>query len=179
MKHFMFDYKGNTYKIYSYTIKDKVGYNLLVSGKNPPYILKARDINQNGNIDTVITGSLSLHEVNRIYQAGLKNAQMSGNLENREIKRRYENEDRDYKYLVQTYLPLISDVYNIFSVMEKKKFGQTFVIKDCLADGSLDVMIIGKGVPASFQKQYETVLENAISENKLEKQESSYYVLLR
>ena len=179
MKHFIYDYIGESYTIYSYTLQDKVGYNLLVSNDGKQYRLKAKDLNQDGIIDTVITGSFSLAEAEQIYQFGLKNAELKGNLENREITRWYETEDQDYKYSVQTYLPLFGDAYNNFAVTEKRQFGKTFLLKDLLSDGSLDTVVSGKAVVSSFQPLYENVLQQGIDDNKLEKQDVFYYVSLK
>jgi len=179
MKHYIFDYNNQAYTIYSYTLQDKVGYNLLISNDGKQDRLKAKDLNQDGVIDTVITGAFSLAEAEQIYQFGLEKAQSNGNLENREITRWYETEDPDYKYSVQTYLPMFGEAYNNFAVTEKKPFGKTFLFKDLMADGSLDSVIIGKTVIASFQPLYENVLQKGINDKKLEKQDTYYYVSLR
>jgi hypothetical protein len=136
-------------------------------------------LNQDGVIDTVITGSLSLAEAEQIYQFGLKKAALNGNLENREISRWYETEDQNYKYSVQTYLPLYGEAYNNFTVTEKKPFGRTFVFKDMLADGSLDSVVFGKAMISSFQPLYDDVLKQAIHDKKLEKHDEHYYVSLK
>ena len=179
MKHFAYDYNGESYTIYSYTLQDKVGYNLLVSNEAKQDRLKAKDLNQDGIIDTVITGSLPLSEAEQIYQAGLNKAQSSGNLENREITRWYETEDQNYKYSVQTYLPLYGEAYNNFMVTEKKPFGKTYLFKDMLADGSLDSVVKGKAVVSSFQPLYNNVLQQAIDDKKLVKKNAHYYVSLK
>jgi hypothetical protein len=179
MKHFAYDYNGKSYTIYSYTLQDKVGYNLLISNETKQDRLKAKDLNQDGVIDTVITGSLSLAEAEQIYQVGLNKAQSSGNLENREITRWYETEDQNYKYSVQTYLPLYGEAYNNFMVTEKKPFGKTYFFKDMLADGSLDSVITGKAMISSFQPLYDYVLKQAIHDKKLEKHDEYYYVSLK
>jgi hypothetical protein len=179
MKHFAYDYNGESYTIYSYTLQDKVGYNLLISNETKQDRLKAKDLNQDGIIDTVVTGPFSLAEAEKIYQFGLKKAESKGNLENREIMRRYETEDQDYKYSVQTYLPLLGDAYNNFMVTEKRQFGKTFLLKDLKADGSLDTIVIGKAVVSSFQPLYDNVLQQGIDDKKLKKQDDHYYVSLK
>ena len=176
VQRFVFDFEGKSYTIFSYTPEDKVGQNMLVSTDDKLSPLSARDLYQDGTLDSVLTGPLSLSRAERIYQAGLDYAKLKGNLINRDIKRKYQTEDARYIYLIRTIMPIIGDTYNTFTVTEKKTFPKTLVTKDLFSDGFLDEILSGKGNLDNLQILYEHILEQGISENIFDRKESAYYV---
>lgn len=177
VNRFVFEYDGSSFYIISYTHQDKVGYNLLTSGKKDVRFA-ARDLYQDGTIDEIIKGPYTLEEANRIYAYGIQKAKNKGNLESREIKRKYKTEDGRYRYLVTTILPIIGEPYNTFAVMEKVPFAQSVIFKDDHADGSLDSVLFGNGDLEYGQKLYDGVLKMGLADKSMEKSDSTFLVSL-
>jgi len=177
VSRFAFEFDNKTFYIISYTHHNKVGYNLLASNKEDTHF-SARDLYQDGTIDLVVKGPYTLDEANLIYAEGLRQAKSNGNLQNREIKRKYKTEDLRYRYLVTTYLPIMGHPYNTFTVMERIPFAKSIIFKDEGADGSLDSILFGKGDLDACQKLYNDVLEKGLIEKFMEKSDTYYLVAL-
>ncbi|HDQ45107.1 MAG TPA: hypothetical protein ENN17_06385 [bacterium] len=176
---FVFEHEGKTYAIISYTPEDRMGHNLLISTDEKQSSLKARDLNQDGTLDTVIAGPLSLKEAKGIYRAGLMKAAQAGNLINRETRRQYQTEDAAYRYAITTYMPLIGDAYNVFEIADKRIFTMTVIAKDMLSDGSLETIEQGSADLKKLQTRYETILKKGVDEKRIQKQEESYFVKIQ
>ena len=98
--------------------------------------LRARDRDQDGTIDTLLTGSLSLAEANAIYARGIAHAQAAGAYTQREPPRTFTMPDGARTLVVWTVAAGGSDWENRFAVYEGLQDPRVF--SDADADGILD-----------------------------------------
>ena len=75
---FAFSYEGDTYEILSLVIPTNGGSNFLLLRQGERVVLRAQDEDQDGTLDTLLTGNLTLESANRIYAQGIAQAQAQG-----------------------------------------------------------------------------------------------------
>lgn len=175
---FSFEYRGNEYRIESVTPNFLVGYNLLILEKDGVPVMKARDKEQNGQIDEVMIGSLSVAEADLIYQAGLKIGREKGYIRTKIMAREYRTKDSNYNYVLVTYILAVGDVYNQFSVVERFIGQKRAVLVDLEANGILDQWKQGDREIGYYQKLYKEVLEKGLHEKRIQKKSGHYIVVL-
>jgi len=166
---------GNEYTIMSFLSDDAVGYNILMREENDKVIIKSIDKQQDGELDEVLEGDISLAEASKIYADGLAAAKEKGMLTERNFERFYNFSDKTYDYEIRTYILVQGDNYNLFAVKEKA-FNNIIIIVDEKADGSLDDFQQGSGDIIKFQALYEEVLRQGIVSNRVVNVDKVYFV---
>lgn len=166
---------GNEYTIMSFLSDDAVGYNILMREENDKVIIKSIDKQQDGELDEVLEGDISLAEASKIYADGLAAAKEKGMLTERNFERFYNFSDKTYDYEIRTYILVQGDNYNLFAVKEKG-FNNIIIIVDEKADGSLDDFQQGSGDIIKFQALYEEVLRQGIVSNRVVNVDKVYFV---
>ena len=166
---------GNEYSIMSYLSNDATGYNILMREENDKIIIKSIDKQQDGKLDEVLEGDLSLADASKIYADGLAAAKEMGMLKERNFERFYNFSDKIYDYEIRTYILVQGDNYNLFAVKEKA-FNNIIIIIDEKADGLLDNFQQGSGDIIKFQALYEEVLRQGIVSNRVVNVDKVYFV---
>ena len=166
---------GNEYSIMSYLSNDATGYNILMREENDKIIIKSIDKQQDGKLDEVLEGDLSLADASKIYADGLEAAKEMGMLKEKDFERFYNFSDKIYDYEIRTYILVQGDNYNLFAVKEKA-FNNIIIIIDEKADGLLDNFQQGSGDIIKFQALYEEVLRQGIVSNRVVNVDKVYFV---
>jgi len=152
---------GNEYTIMSFSREDVTGYNILMREENDKVIIKSIDKQQDGELDEILHGNISLVEANKIYSEALTIAKEKGMLKKIYFDRYYNFSDKTYDYEIRSYVHAQGDKYNQFAVKEKA-INNIIIIIDENADGSLDNFQQGSGDIKKFQALYEEVLQEGI-----------------
>ena len=166
---------GNEYSIMSYLSNDATGYNILMREENDKIIIKSIDKQQDGKLDEVLEGDLSLADASKIYADGLAAAKEMGMLKERNFERFYNFSDKIYDYEIRTYILVQGDNYNLFAAKEKG-FNNVIIIVDEKADGLLDKFQQGSGDIIKFQALYEEVLRQGMVSNRVVNVDKVYFV---
>lgn len=181
MRYGMFDftYGGKDYQIESYTPSNGSGNNFLVLKDGKKIILKAIDKEQNGYIDKILVGDISLSEAREIYTHGLQKCSLSGNMETKTFKKSFSNEDIRNRYFVVTYSMNSNEVYNKFTVIKKiyMDINNELIFIDNFADGTLNEVIKGSANIDDYQDIYKNILEKGIKFGGINKVEGKYWVV--
>ena len=159
----------------SYLSNDATGYNILMREENDKIIIKSIDKQQDGKLDEVLEGDLSLADASKIYADGLAAAKEMGMLKEKDFERFYNFSDKIYDYEIRTYILVQGDNYNLFAVKEKA-FNNIIIIIDEKADGLLDNFQQGSGDIIKFQALYEEVLRQGIVSNRVVNVDKVYFV---
>jgi hypothetical protein len=170
-----FNYGGEEYKIISYSTEDTEGYNYLIKEENDNVIIKCIDQQQDGVIDEVITGNISLDEANTIYSDVITMAEIKGSVKKKYFKRYYGTTVNDYYYDIKTYILASGQQYNIFSVMNYTT-NSTVTLEDEKADGRLDNFQNGNGKLEEYQRLYKMVIQKGLEDKKIKFEDGSYQV---
>ncbi|MGB5896072.1 MAG: hypothetical protein WBG58_17995 [Ignavibacteriaceae bacterium] len=166
---------GNEYTIMSFLSTDAIGYNVLMREENNKVIIKGIDKQQDGELDEVQEGDISLADANKIYADGLAAAKEMGMLKQRDFERYYNFSDKIYDYEIRTYILAHGDNYNLFAA--RKKIGNNVIIMmDEKADGLLDNFQEGSGDIIKFQALYEEVLRQGIINHRVVNADKIYLV---
>lgn len=80
---FTFTHEGRTYEIVGVDDSPEEGRNFLILREGSQILLRARDDEQDGHLDTLLSGNLSLEDANRIYAVGIQQAYAQGQYQTR------------------------------------------------------------------------------------------------
>lgn len=166
---------GNEYTLLTYLSENETGYNVLLRKENDMVILKSIDKQQDGKLDEILEGDISLVDANKIYSEALAIADEKGMLTKKHFKRFYNFSDKTYDYEIRTYLLFSGDNYNLFAA-RKKRSSDIIIIIDDKADGMLDSFQQGSGDIVKFQSLYEEVLRQGMINHKVVNAGKNYLV---
>jgi len=174
---YKFTYNGREYFIRSISPKSQIGYNMLILKENDKIVIDAIDRNQDGTIDKVVVGDISVEDAQKIYIAGLSIGKDKGSVRERYMKSStYETSDTRNDYILQTFNLAIGDIYNILTIKNKKMKYTSIVVLDTNSDGRLDKMKSGKGDLDYYQNLYGFVLNQGVKEGRIVKSNGKYLV---
>jgi hypothetical protein len=173
---FGFDYGGERYQIISVVVADEGGYNHLVRRDAERYVLHARDYDQDGELDTLLIGDVTLEQANRIYAAGIEQAKIEGRFRSLTNTRLYEVELPEGVCTILTFPAGLESWTNRFTFVEAEtQVLVTFL--DLTANGSLDRVEGGAGDLAIGQALYTRALQRGLREDRVELDADTYRVL--
>lgn len=165
---FPFEIEGVTYEIVTARTASEPANDLLLRD-GPVVLLRARDRDQDGSIDTVLVGDLALAEADAIYARGIEEARARGAFAVRAPARMYVLSLGASSYAVWSVASGGSEWSNRF--VRYGPGGQPGPIySDADADGQLD------DAPAEVQALYEHALEAGRREEQIEVVGSRYHV---
>ena len=165
---FEFVYKNSKYKIRSaYCQGNPESCNQLSSDN-----FIAADLNQDRIIDEIISGDVSLSEVQEIYDYCLNLLESQNKLSqiNKEGKK-YIFSDYEFNFEIHTLYPKTNMPLNQFTIADKRKgkvYYKISVFMDKDADGTLDELLKGQVGFKEAQAMYERIIEIGLSKDKLE-----------
>lgn len=178
---YLFAHMDKMYLIESFTPATETGNNFLVLKDGDKVVFKAIDKEQNGYIDEVLLGDISLEEARKIYSNGLAKAAKRGNIENHTPNRFYQFEDIMNDYYVSTYNYSSNNVYNRLTIIKKnslQKSDNKIVILDLAADGSLNKVLRGECSVDEYQNIYNELLNQGVRFSKISNNEGKFFVLV-
>jgi len=159
----------------SFSHEDVTGYNILLREENDKVIIKSIDKQQDGELDEILEGDISLVDANKIYSEALAVAKERGMLKKLYFERYYNFSDKIYDYEIRSYILAQGDNYNLFAAKEKA-FNNIIIIIDEKADGLLDNFQQGSGNIIEFQALYEEVLRQGIVSKRVVNVDKVYLV---
>lgn len=158
---YRFERGGEHYEIVSMSRVTGEGANYLVSREEGTIRMSARDDDQDGVLDAMVTGEMHLKEANAIYTYGVSQARQAGQMTFHLTSRVYTTERAGRHYMIKTYLMPDSSAYNRFFV-QGENGAYAVVVVDRDADGTLDVVERGDGKLEVLQQAYEAVLDDGM-----------------
>lgn len=172
---FTFDFEGRTYAIVSTDAGTAEGNVLLRRDHSQPF-LRADDFDQDGVLDTVRAGPLTLAAANRVYLHGLAEAAAQG-------KRHVVSQTHTFAlplpegtFVVQTVMAPDERPFNRF--LSPAPLGErSGVALDEGADGRLDRVLQGATSLAQRQERYTQVIEVGIRSGQMVKRGERYLVV--
>jgi len=173
---FAFTYEGDPYEIISVVVPTGGGGNYLALYEGNRFLIRAKDRDQDGRIDTVLVGDITLETANRIYAAGIAEAQRQGKYRETISSRVYELIQAGHTYLIQTYVVDAGRSYNKF-ILYDTAIGQETVFVDAEGDGILDSVASGDADLDASQPVYEMVLQEGIRDGRITRIDDRYTVL--
>ena len=153
---YSFVYRGQEYTIESVTPNFVEGYNVLLGKEGRHIVLRAVDKEQDGVVDEVIRGKVTLKQANTIYAEGLRLGKLRGHIRKRIFTRSYHMQIGFKPVSLATYILALGETYNKFIVAVSSV--EEVIVVDSDADGTLDVMEAGSGDAVDYQELYETVI---------------------
>ncbi len=170
---FAFQINGNHYEILSSRITDGGGGNMLLQRSDSKVVLRAFDYDQDKSIDKVIVGNLSIDEANKIYNTGLKSANLKKRFQTLAYIRVYKCPGDVRSCIVQTHFISQNESFNKFTVIDNRTgFETTFF--DNNSDGVLEQS--GLAQSEDYQELYEKVLKTGINKGKISSKNNIYRV---
>lgn len=173
---YSFSIDNKEYQIASINTKSGEGVNYLTGTDNfGSAILKARDLNQDGTIDIILKGSISLKEANRIYTMGINSARAEGNYEERVSLRTFEFIIDETLYTIKTYILDSKNATNLF-IIYSPTIHEEFILSDSNADGELDSIENGSLTIEEANKLYKLILYEGVRSRRIYKTKNKFLV---
>ena len=171
---FVFSHDGDDYEIISVVVSSDGGHNFLTSRDRGRLVLSAKDIDQDGTLDTVLIGDVELGVANDIYVAGIDEARRSGRYREQVSSRIFKYDRPGYTYVVQTFILESGDRYNTLIYFDAA--GNEVLCLDSDADGTLDRVTRGTVDLQLSQEFYELVLEEGLRRGRIVVMDDGYSV---
>ena len=173
---YSFSYGGREYRIESVTPSYSEGYNILSLRDGDRLVLKGIDKEQDGQLDELMVGKISLDEARTIYHEGILEGERRGYLRKRTFAREYKTTDPLNDFILATYILATGEVYNKLTLSRKQSFGESSVVFDQEADGQIDRVESGFESRDTYQRYYGEVLERGLRDRKIVKSGKRYLV---
>lgn len=164
---FPFEYEDESYQIISITSPNGEGMNFLMKVDNGSSIFRTLDQDQDGMIELIQYGPVSLEEANLIYHFGIQKAIDDGKFKSRRGERIFKYNDDPYLLTVQTFGIYTDLLYNKFTVkLSSHNTAYTFIDND--ADGILDKAENRDLDVQEYQPLYLKILEEGVKADRIE-----------
>lgn len=168
-KHmFAFVHDGERFEIVSIVTPTGPGGNFLVRFDDGQILLRASDYDQDGLLDTLMVGDLTLDRANEIYQIGIEEAILRGRFAVYPRSTVYELTTDERIFAIRTYRPSSGRPYNKFIIYAPHS-REEIVLIDTNADGVLDSVERGHQRLEASQASYERILALGLREGKIER----------
>ncbi|MBO6585456.1 MAG: hypothetical protein JJ953_05080 [Gracilimonas sp.] len=174
---FSFEYNQNTYHIISISAPSGEGYNYLIQYENDESVLRSMDTNQDGIIDLVQYGEISLEEANTIYTYGIQVAIEQQKFKARKEKRIFTHTENNLKYTLQTFGYYTDLLYNKFEITNLTT-GDEELFFDMDADGELDTIEQSDRTVKDAQEIYQRILQIGIDRDMVVFRFDKFIVLI-
>ncbi len=174
---FSFMIDGTQYQIVSINTKAGEGTNYLSQlNSDGKRISIAKDLNQDGTLDQLIKAEgFSLAEVDFIYNEGINQARILGNYTERAPSRTFEYKEEFNLYTIKTYFISKENANNLFLIYNLETLTES-IFTDLNADGKLESVEKGQLNLDEGSILYAKILDEGISQGKIEFQKGMYAV---
>jgi len=177
---YSFTLGDKTYYIQSITPRTKEGYNILIQKEGKKTVFKGIDKEQDGILDKVLIGNISLEKAREIYKKGIELGRTGGHVKKRTFERTYSTSDMLNNYILRTYILALGEVYNKLSIIKKQTTIVEAIVVDLGANGNLNKIEKGTENLKDYQKLYNKVLERGVREGKIiQTKDGMYKVLMK
>lgn len=173
---FEFQFEERTYEIIGLISSDGESLNDLVLRDGREIVFWARDDNQDGSMDRVMRGEISLERANEIYKAGIRLAAEQGKFEQKPHPRTFEYADEQFIYTLITVLSESGSSYNLFSVYNIETEVET-KMRDSNHNGQLDENQFESEEYIRWQRLYERALEKGADERRIQFTDEGTYIV--
>lgn len=174
---FEFQFEDETYEIIGLISPDGESLNDLVQRDGREIVFWSRDDNQDGAMDRVMRGEISLERANEIYRAGIRLANEQGKYEQKPHPRTFEFADEQYIYTLVTVMGDSEISYNLFSVYNVETKVET-KMRDSNHNGRLDENQFEHEEYIRWQRLYERALEKGLDERRIQQTDEGTYIVL-
>src|SRR6056297_1960228 len=174
---FEFQFEEKTYEIIGFTSSDGESLNDLVLRDDREIVFWARDDNQDGAMDRVMRGEISLERANEIYRAGIRLADEQGKYQQKPHPRTFEFVEDQYIYTLVSVVGDSEDSYNLFAVYNVETKVEV-KMRDSNRNGQLDEDQFEHEEYIQWQRLYELALEKGLDEGRIQQTEEGTYIIL-
>ena len=175
VNQFSFIYDDQMYSIVSIGVVPGNSVNYLLLREDGTLLLRARDNNLDGVLDTLLVGSITMEKADEIYAHGISQAITEGKYRQSQPSRVFFQRTAEGFYAIQTFEHASFSSYNKFVI--HNNIEQTEVIfLDQKADGTLDQIESGKGELQPSQSLYEQLLQAGIQTGQIVRTNGYYLV---
>ena len=172
-----FTCQGETYRIESVAPNFAEGYNILLRKEGERLVFKATDKEQDGVLDRIDIGDISLEQARAIYQKGLEAGEKLGKLKRKTVARDYRTVLDRRNITMVTYILALGEIYNKLIIDDS--FHRESIVIDEDSDGIIDRVEKGRDSLDNYQTFYDRVLGQGVREGYIEKWEGQYLVIMR
>ena len=174
---FEFQFEDETYEIIGLISSDGESLNDLVLRDDREIVFWARDDNQDGAMDRVMRGEISLERANEIYRAGIRLADEQGKYQQKPHPRTFEFVEDQYIYTLVSVVGDSEDSYNLFAVYNVETKVEV-KMRDSNRNGQLDEDQFEHEEYIQWQRLYERALEKGVDERRVRQTEEGIYIVL-
>lgn len=175
---FSFDYEGKTYQIVGYNEIEGESANFLIYREDDTVLFRVIDRNQTGTLNDVLSGDISLSEANRIYQAGITIAMEQEQYREKDRQRSFETEMEEYRAIIESYVKNWETPRNRLVIYDLN-WRLIGIFWDENSNGIVDTVDYGDMEIGTAQSLYETALNRAGSQGRLDKNDSNTFIISR
>jgi len=173
---FSFDFEDSTYQIIGIMNEEGERMNFLLHRQNDSTLFRVIDLNQDGIMNRVVTGTIDLDRANVIYNEGIRQAIEKGQFKETAQLREFDTIYDDYRLQVQS------------NIISRDQFQNRFIIYDLDwiilgvyfdedSDGTLTILELGEINMEDAQNLYEVVLHRASEKNRIDASHSGRYII--
>lgn len=172
-----FEFEGRTYRIESVNPSSGVGYNVLSVKEGDRNVALGLDRDQDGFLDGIVEGEISLQRARVIYNAGISEGERLGRIKSKVLTQEYRTVVGQHTCILVTYELAIGDVFNRLTLVNTYYAPVEAILLDQGADGQLDLIEQGEREMEYYQSIYDQVIENGLTYGKVAKIQGKYQVI--
>lgn len=169
VSQYIFEKDGQSVRIRSINAENpRDSYNEIITNE-----FVARDVDQNGVVDRIVLGEVTLAEAQKVYDAGIHSLRIQNRVHERApANGQFKVEGDKYKFYLKTFPPNGIDQFNEFTVIDLRQqfFPVVSVAFDEGADGTLDQVLKGPISLSEAQAHYDKVVKEGLERGRLVKQ---------
>jgi len=173
---FSFEFEDSTYEIIGIMNEEGESMNFLLHRQNDSTLFRVIDLNQDGIMNRVVTGTIDLDRANVIYQEGIRQAIEKGQFKETVHTREFDTIYDDYRLQVQSYLMSRDQFQNRF-IIYNLDWIILGVYLDEDSDGLLTIQELGEINMEDAQNLYDVVLHRASEKNRIDTSHSDRYII--
>ncbi len=158
---YSFEFEGRNYHIESVTPNYVEGYNIITRREGEILLFRAIDKEQDGVLDELTIGNMSLEQAQKIYQTGILEGERRGYIKKRTFAREYRTSIGGDRFILATYILALGDVYNKLFYYEVMR-GVEVEILDQQADGIIDHVERGNKDLGVYQTIYREIIDRGL-----------------
>lgn len=172
---YSFEHSQKKYRIRSVSSKDNsLFFNELIGND-----FLAKDYDQDGYLDRVIMGNISLPEAQEIYESALTTLMIQNKLNRVGSKAKaYQFVNSEYSYEIKSFRSDNADPWNVFKIIDNNRIMKPHIVIsiDQNADGKLDMIVHGIMSLEKVQIYYSDVIKKGLKNNKLVETDNMIFV---
>lgn len=171
---FLFEHEGEEYQIISVVESSSAGHNYLTLREDGQLVLSAKDEDQDGILDSMVKGDMSLIAANDIYSVGIGLARDRGKYRELPGSRTFEIWQQGHTSTIRTTTTDSGSLSNTFVYFGVT--GREIVALDDNADGTLDRIVRGAANLEDSQKQYALALKEGVRLGRIRQSQGQFVV---